>query len=385
MSGASCDLDVERGAISCVAERAAGAARSGWTVGLVAPAAVARLPRDAARRRTVLRDHGKTAGRPWAPAAARGRCRRDPRRCRCPLERLPYPQPRSPEHDDQRSCSVAVRALTRVSHDGDDLLHCRRVSGIAQTLVARWPSAVIARQRRRRPPTSSGVQQHRTHTSSSRYAMGAHRARSPPGRSVLSRGRTLAAADRRGVLLGFWSRYAAGVAALTFNVVFEDAGDGWVYWHVPELPEVQTQGADLDDARAMVRDAYRCSTRGPPRSQRADPRARVGARRGRRDRCVKKRDLDRHLTALRLFASPARAKPATSSRENAATGRRTTVRRDIARSGSQRPGNLPAARHPRTQRSSIARPARLPGAERVSRKGHSRWTRLCVAKGDRWG
>lgn len=57
------------------------------------------------------------------------------------------------------------------------------------------------------------------------------------------------------MLLGFWSRYAAGVAALTFNVVFEDAGDGWVYAHVPELPEVQTQGADLDDARAMVRDA----------------------------------------------------------------------------------------------------------------------------------
>ena len=34
-----------------------------------------------------------------------------------------------------------------------------------------------------------------------------------------------------------------------------DAGDGWVYVHVPELPEVQTQGTDLDDARAMVRDA----------------------------------------------------------------------------------------------------------------------------------
>jgi predicted RNase H-like HicB family nuclease len=45
------------------------------------------------------------------------------------------------------------------------------------------------------------------------------------------------------------------MAALTFNVVFEDAGDGWVYAHVPELPEVQTQGADLDDARTMVRDA----------------------------------------------------------------------------------------------------------------------------------
>jgi len=45
------------------------------------------------------------------------------------------------------------------------------------------------------------------------------------------------------------------VSALTFNAVFEDAGDGWVYAHVPELPEVHTQGEDLEQARAMVRDA----------------------------------------------------------------------------------------------------------------------------------
>jgi len=45
------------------------------------------------------------------------------------------------------------------------------------------------------------------------------------------------------------------VSTLTFNAVYEDAGEGWVYAHVPELPEVQTQGADLDDARAMVKDA----------------------------------------------------------------------------------------------------------------------------------
>lgn len=41
----------------------------------------------------------------------------------------------------------------------------------------------------------------------------------------------------------------------TFHVVFEDAGDGWVYAHVPELPEVHTQGETLDEAREMVRDA----------------------------------------------------------------------------------------------------------------------------------
>jgi antitoxin HicB len=45
------------------------------------------------------------------------------------------------------------------------------------------------------------------------------------------------------------------MAALTFNVVYEDAGEGWVYAHVPELPEVQTQGESLQEAREMVRDA----------------------------------------------------------------------------------------------------------------------------------
>jgi predicted RNase H-like HicB family nuclease len=45
------------------------------------------------------------------------------------------------------------------------------------------------------------------------------------------------------------------VSALRFNVVYEDAGEGWVYAHVPELPEVQTQGAGLDEARVMVKDA----------------------------------------------------------------------------------------------------------------------------------
>jgi predicted RNase H-like HicB family nuclease len=45
------------------------------------------------------------------------------------------------------------------------------------------------------------------------------------------------------------------MSTLTFNVVYEDAGEGWVYAHVPELPEVQTQGGNLDDARAMVKDA----------------------------------------------------------------------------------------------------------------------------------
>jgi predicted RNase H-like HicB family nuclease len=50
-------------------------------------------------------------------------------------------------------------------------------------------------------------------------------------------------------------RYGMRMAGRIFNVVFEDAGDGWVYAHVPELPEVQTQGESLEDARRMVREA----------------------------------------------------------------------------------------------------------------------------------
>ena len=45
------------------------------------------------------------------------------------------------------------------------------------------------------------------------------------------------------------------MSALRFNVVYEDAGEGWVYAHVPELPEVHTQGENLEQARTMVRDA----------------------------------------------------------------------------------------------------------------------------------
>jgi predicted RNase H-like HicB family nuclease len=45
------------------------------------------------------------------------------------------------------------------------------------------------------------------------------------------------------------------MSELTLNVVYEDAGDGWVYAHVPELPEVHTQGEGLEQAREMVRDA----------------------------------------------------------------------------------------------------------------------------------
>jgi predicted RNase H-like HicB family nuclease len=45
------------------------------------------------------------------------------------------------------------------------------------------------------------------------------------------------------------------VATHSFNVVYEDLGDGWVSARVPELPEVRTQGKSLEQARKMVRHA----------------------------------------------------------------------------------------------------------------------------------
>jgi len=48
-----------------------------------------------------------------------------------------------------------------------------------------------------------------------------------------------------------WTRPFLNMSALKFNVVFEDAGDGWVYAHVQELPVVNTQGEGLDEARVM--------------------------------------------------------------------------------------------------------------------------------------
>ncbi len=40
-----------------------------------------------------------------------------------------------------------------------------------------------------------------------------------------------------------------------FTAVFERDEAGFIYAHVPELPEVQTQGRTLEQAREMVRAA----------------------------------------------------------------------------------------------------------------------------------
>jgi predicted RNase H-like HicB family nuclease len=57
------------------------------------------------------------------------------------------------------------------------------------------------------------------------------------------------------MLTGILRATVPSMPAHTFNVVYEDAGDGWVYAHVPELPEVHTQGETLNQAREMIRDA----------------------------------------------------------------------------------------------------------------------------------
>jgi hypothetical protein len=45
-----------------------------------------------------------------------------------------------------------------LAHDGDDLLHGRRVRGIELSLVARRTSGVVARQRRWRAPPAGGIE-----------------------------------------------------------------------------------------------------------------------------------------------------------------------------------------------------------------------------------
>ncbi|MGI8574640.1 MAG: type II toxin-antitoxin system HicB family antitoxin [Egibacteraceae bacterium] len=44
---------------------------------------------------------------------------------------------------------------------------------------------------------------------------------------------------------------------LRLTVVYEDAGDGWIMASIPQLPAVLTQGASIDEARAMIRSALR--------------------------------------------------------------------------------------------------------------------------------
>ena len=49
--------------------------------------------------------------------------------------------------------------------------------------------------------------------------------------------------------------FVSTMSATKFNAVFERDEAGFIYAHVPELPEVQTQGRTLEEAREMVRAA----------------------------------------------------------------------------------------------------------------------------------
>jgi hypothetical protein len=64
-------------------------------------------------------------------------------------ERFVDAQPGAPEHDDQPAHPQAVGRHAGLAHDSQDLLDLRRIGGIAPALVARRPSGVEARHRRR--------------------------------------------------------------------------------------------------------------------------------------------------------------------------------------------------------------------------------------------
>lgn len=60
------------------------------------------------------------------------------------------------------------------------------------------------------------------------------------------------------------SNNLTSMPAYAFEPVYEDAGDGWVFAHVRGLPEVQTQGETLEQAREMVLDAIALVLEEPP-------------------------------------------------------------------------------------------------------------------------
>ena len=58
----------------------------------------------------------------------------------CERQRLTDPQPRPPQHDDQRPHPQPVRAVPGTAHHPDDLLHSRRIGRILHPLVP-WRAA----------------------------------------------------------------------------------------------------------------------------------------------------------------------------------------------------------------------------------------------------
>jgi hypothetical protein len=61
-------------------------------------------------------------------------------------QRLPNPEPGSPEHDNQGAEPEPVVGTARLAHHGDDLLDPRRIGRVAEALVAWWATGLEATQ-----------------------------------------------------------------------------------------------------------------------------------------------------------------------------------------------------------------------------------------------
>ena len=74
-------------------------------------------------------------------------------------QRLIYPQPGAPQHDNHRAQAVPVMITPGLAHDRDELIDRRRIGGIALALVARGDPRAEPRRRRWRaaPPGSVKV------------------------------------------------------------------------------------------------------------------------------------------------------------------------------------------------------------------------------------
>jgi hypothetical protein len=70
-------------------------------------------------------------------------------------------QPGAREDDDPTA------AVAGGAHDGDDLLHPRRVGRVAQPLVAWWATGAERRHGRRRPTSTGAIEQQLRHDLSS--------------------------------------------------------------------------------------------------------------------------------------------------------------------------------------------------------------------------
>ncbi|MDX6620858.1 MAG: integrase/recombinase XerD [Gaiellales bacterium] len=187
---------------------------------------------------------GPTRGRPWAPGAVRTQLRRVSMQAGVRRRFAPHQL----RHAHAVEMALGGRAAERDPTPARAHRPWRHVGLSARHRQRRdhrhdpCPQATDNARRRRPPPLTPNGRHSRApaHGPADR-SVHIHRVRFqwPPRRSRLT--------GRRATV--------EGMSSLKFNVVYEDAGEGWVYAHVPELPEVHTQGESLDRAREMVRDA----------------------------------------------------------------------------------------------------------------------------------